>query len=135
MACVDTNVLIDLGNPRRPGHISALAANARAVAAGEALCTTRFNIAELLVGVERAADRARAERSFLLATANLVILEFDEIAAQNFGRIQSHLLNIGRPAGDMDTLIAAVSITNGQRLITRNAKHFADVPGLVIESY
>ena len=135
MPCLDTNVLIDLGNPNRPGHALAMAANVRALAAGEALCTTGFNVAEMLVGVERAVDRVRAEGSLARAIAKLTILEFDERAAEKFGKIQAYLLKIGRPAGDMDTLIAAVCLTNAQRIITRNAKHFADVPGLMVESY
>jgi predicted nucleic acid-binding protein len=44
-------------------------------------------------------------------------------------------MSIGRPAGDMDTLIAAIALAHGQRLVTRNPKHFADVPGLIVESY
>jgi predicted nucleic acid-binding protein len=71
MACLDTNVLIDLGNPRRPLHHKAVDIVADAVGRGEAVCTTRFNIAELLVGLERAADRVGEERRFRRATATL----------------------------------------------------------------
>jgi len=135
MACLDTNILIDIGNPRRPGHSKAAQLVAEAVNRGEAICTTRFNIAELLVGLERATDRISEEQRFHRAIANLSVLEFDEISAEHFGRVQARLLNIGRPVGDLDVLIAAVCLANGQKLITRNAKHFADVQGLVVVAY
>ena len=52
-----------------------------------------------------------------------------------FATIAAHLTRIGRPAGDMDTLIAAVALANDQTLITRNPRHFADIPGFPTESY
>lgn len=67
--------------------------------------------------------------------AACIILEFEQRAAGEFGRIKAALLAIGRPSGDLDMLIAAVCIANGQNIITRNPKHFVDVPGLVVESY
>jgi predicted nucleic acid-binding protein len=135
MACLDTNVLIDLGNPRRTGRRKAVELIAAAIRGGEAICTTRFNVAELRVGLERSNDRAPEGRRVQRALSTLIILEFDAAAAEHFGRAQAHQLNLGRPVGDMDILIAAVCLANGQRLITRNAKHFADVQGLVVESY
>jgi predicted nucleic acid-binding protein len=135
MPCLDTNVLIDLGNPRRALHSTAAALVGAALRRGEAVCTTRFNIAELRVGLERSMDRAAEERRFLRSISTLIVLDFDGSCAEHFGRIQARLFNLGRPAGDMDVLIAAVCLANGQRLVTRNAKHFADVPGLEVESY
>ena len=132
---LDTNVLIDLGDPRRAGHQMAVALSRNVIRNGEPLCTTRINIAELRVGLERAADRAREEQRFERATAALVLLEFDEAAAEHFGRVEAYLYSLGRPVGDMDALIAAICLTHGQRIITRNGKHFADVPGLVVEGY
>ena len=135
MPVLDTNVLIDLGNPRRSGHADAVALVRDAMARGEAICTTRLNVAELRVGVERAADRASEERRVQRALAPLVILEFDAQSAEHFGRIQGYLLDLGRPIGDMDALIGSVCLTTGQRLITRNPKHFADIPSLIVDGY
>ena len=35
----------------------------------------------------------------------------------------------------LDVFIAAVALANGQRLVTRNPSHFANIPDLVIEAY
>jgi predicted nucleic acid-binding protein len=37
--------------------------------------------------------------------------------------------------GDMDVLIAAVAMANGHILVTRNINHFAQIPGLGLDSY
>jgi tRNA(fMet)-specific endonuclease VapC len=135
VAVLDTNVLIDLGDPRRAGHAAAATLVRNVIRRGDPVCTTRINIAELRVGIERATDRAREEQRFERATSSLFVLELDEAAAEHFGRTKAYLFGLGRPVGDMDALIAAICLTHNQRLITRNGKHFADVPGLVVEGY
>jgi len=35
----------------------------------------------------------------------------------------------------MDALIASIALEYGERLVTRNVKHFARVTGLVVEVY
>ena len=77
----------------------------------------------------------RARRGIELIVDEFEVLEFDEPAARDFGRITAHLQRLGRPAGDMDVLIAATCVANSHTLATGNPRHFADVPGLVVESY
>jgi predicted nucleic acid-binding protein len=136
LPCLDTTVLIDLA-PRADPTRYHRATNALAplTSAGQVLCTTRLNVAELWVGVERSKDRA-LELSKIEAVLNgMPVLELDDAAARLFGVLQAHVLGIGRPAGDIDTLIAAVAMANGQPLVTRNLAHFANFPGLVVHSY
>jgi len=135
MASLDTTALIDLGNPRRPGHVAAATLLRAVLRRGEQICTTRINIAELRVGVERGSDRVREQQKFEQAVSLCVVLELDEAAGDRFGVIQAHLYQLGRPIGDMDALIAAICLTHGQSLITRNPKHFVDIPGLIVETY
>jgi tRNA(fMet)-specific endonuclease VapC len=63
------------------------------------------------------------------------VLEFDERAARLFGQITAYLQMIGKLAGDMDVLIAATAIGSSQKLITRNARHFENIPQLNVEEY
>lgn len=136
MACLDTTVLLDLqGRSGRGKKRRAAELVRRLVAAGEDLVTTRFNVAELWVGVERSSDPKREESRVEKLLAGLGILEFDAAAARVFGAVTAHLQKLGRPAGDMDVLIASVAIANDHILVTRNAKHFADIPGLGVECY
>ncbi len=108
---------------------------AQAVEDGHTLATTRFCVAELYVGIELSVDRTRESGRVSEVLAGLDILEFGEDAARIYGYIQATLRRAGRPAGDMDTLIAATAIANGMPVMTRNAKHFDSMPGLVVVSY
>ncbi|MGB7159393.1 MAG: type II toxin-antitoxin system VapC family toxin [Tepidisphaeraceae bacterium] len=136
MALLDTTVLIDLNlRPRSPLRRRADAVTAALVSRGEELCTSRINEAEFRVGAFRALDPARETARIDMLLSKLVILEFDATAARRYAEAQAHLLNIGKPSGEADVFIAAVALANGQRLVTRNPAHFANIPGLVIEAY
>jgi predicted nucleic acid-binding protein len=136
MACLDTSVLLDLlGRGGRRRRRQAVTLLRQLTQRGEHLTTTRFTQAELQVGVERSRTADRERRVVQAALADLEILDFDEPAALAFGKLSAHLQQRGTPAGDMDVLIAAVSLVNGQRLVTANARHFSAIPGLVVEGY
>lgn len=136
MACLDTSVLLDLlGRGGRRRRRQAVTLLRQLTQRGEDLTTTRFTQAELHVGVERSRTADRERRVVQAALADLEILDFDEQAALAFGKLTAHLQQRGTPAGDMDVLIAAVSLVNGQRLVTANARHFSAMPGLVVEGY
>ncbi len=136
MACLDTTFLIDLG--RRGASSRRARARrklARLVEEDERLATTRFNVAELYVGVFRVRDSVREEKAVRAVLDGLEILEFTEAAARIFGRITAQQQKVGRPGGDMDVLIAAVALTAKQAVVTRNPSHFRNIPGLAVESY
>lgn len=135
MACLDTTVLVDLARRGGQRRRRALGKVRELVDRGETLVTTRFNIAELYVGVERSDDAQREERAVQAVLGVLGVLDFDQTSARLFARITAHLQTIGKPAGDMDVLIAATSMAAGHCLVTRNASHFNDVPQLAVEMY
>ena len=99
------------------------------------LAKTRFNVAELYVGIERSQSPEREEKRILQILEDMEILEFTDTAARVFGRLTARLRSIGRPSGDMDVLIAAVAICNKQALVTRNPRHFAEINELTVLSY
>jgi predicted nucleic acid-binding protein len=121
---------------RGTGRAAAVAEILRtSLAPGEQPATTRFNIAELYVGIERSESRAREERRVTSVIEGLDILEFDDRSARVFGRLSAALAGRGTPAGDMDVLIASIAIVSGHSLITRNPRHFTGMAGLSVLSY
>lgn len=122
MACLDTSLLIDAAG--RGGNASSSRSH-----------PTRFNVAELWVGVERSRDREAEIQAVEGILSPLAVLDFDESAARVFGRITAHLAAAGRPRGDMDVLIASVVLVHGERIVTGNARHFEGIPGLAVEDY
>jgi tRNA(fMet)-specific endonuclease VapC len=136
MACLDTSFLIDLirsgASTRRRRATGMLR---EVLARGEHLTTSRFNVAELLVGVYRSDDPERELRSVDALLQNLTVLEFGPEAARLFARITALLQQQGKPAGDMDVLIAATALAAGEPLITANPTHFQNIPGLTVDTY
>lgn len=135
MACLDTTMLVDLMRRGSKLRTRAFGKLQELLARGEFLFTTRLNVAELYVGVERSDDPGREEQAVAEALQGLGILDFDDRAARFFGRITAHLQQIGQPAGDMDVLIAATCMAGGHCLITRNASHFGNIPEFAVETY
>ena len=97
--------------------------------------TTRFNVAELWVGIERSMDPGKERKAVEALLSPLSILDFDQAAAEVFGRCMAFLTKAGKKTADRDLLIASIALVNGQVLVTRNAGHFAGIPGLGVEHY
>jgi predicted nucleic acid-binding protein len=55
------------------------------------------------------------------------ILAFDRSAAREFARVATIQRRRGRAGGQMDVLIAAIALSHGAVLATRNVIHFADL--------
>lgn len=136
MACLDTTFLIDLGRRNGPRLERARNKLRALVQRGERLVTTRFTVAELYVGVFRCADPSAEKCAIAALLSGLDIVEFDETGALIFGRLTAHLQAMGRPAGDMDILIAATALAaNEPVLVTRDPAHFTGIAGLRTEPY
>ncbi|MGA2063190.1 MAG: type II toxin-antitoxin system VapC family toxin [Thermoguttaceae bacterium] len=137
MACLDTTVLVDLVRSNLQLKRRALDKIEQLSAVGQTIATTRFNLAELYVGIELAEDPERDYQRVRDILDDIdAILEFNDLAAQSFGRTAAHLRRIGRPTGDLDMLIAATSLASGHALlVTRNPSHFSGIPDLTVESY
>ena len=136
MACLDTCILIDLLRGAESTRKRRASAKILELAAkDERLTTTRFNVAELLVGAYRADDSSREIAAIGKLLARIAILDFDAEAANLFGRLTALLQEKGKPAGDMDVLIAATALVAGEKLVTDNEVHFRHITGLIVDTY
>jgi predicted nucleic acid-binding protein len=136
VALLDTTVLVDLGRDRdRAPHRRASAAVRQILESGQSLFTSRVNEAEFRVGPELCRDRRKELEQVERVLAGIVILEFGAEAALRYAAIKAALIRRGQPAGDCDLLIASVALANGQRLLTRNPRHFMNIAGLDVDVY
>ncbi|MDI9431119.1 MAG: type II toxin-antitoxin system VapC family toxin [Sedimentisphaerales bacterium] len=135
MACLDTTILIDLLSRRSARKRQAVRKIEELAEKGQALTTTRFNVAELYVGLARSTRPEEDEQAIDTLLREFEVLEFNDAAARVFGSITGFLQQIGKPAGDMDVLIASTAMVHGHSLITRNARHFRHIPHLIVEDY
>ncbi len=80
----------------------------------------------------------RIEENLKTLTEFIALLDvspFDSLAAEEFGKIQAELRNLGRPTGDFDALIAAVARSRGDILVTNNTRDFQNITSLQLEDW
>ena len=127
MYLLDTNICIDFFDGRNAVARERMRDN---FAAG--LGVSSITAGELLVGPKGSddpeGDRERVER-FLTVVE---VMTFDRTAAECYGDLMKR---IGMKRQSFDRLIAAHALSLGLVLVTNNLKHFADVPGLMVENW
>ena len=130
-------------------HLSALASEravsvqllARLANSGENVATTVVCVEEHVRGWLARIASARASDATVAAYAKFqravedlgrgVILPFDAAAASQFEQLRSQKLGVGTA----DLRIAAIALSTGQLLLSRNLRDFELVPGLRVEDW
>jgi toxin FitB len=129
MIVLDTNVVSENFRPR-PNHAVLNWIDAQPES-NVYLCAPV--VAELRYGVERLAP-GRNQSDLRNAIENIVeglfqgrVLPFDSAASIAYARIMVRREQIGRRIAQMDAMIAAIALTNGAALASRDTRDFADV--------
>jgi len=78
----------------------------------------------------RAQDLLRRTEELLTP---LVIVPSDALAATEFDRLRHE--GTMKKIGHADLLVASVALANGATLVTRNLRHFRQVPNLSLENW
>ncbi len=127
---LDTNICIYLIKRKPPEVLQRFIS----YAVGD-IGVSSITVAELCYGVEksgRPAQNRQALEQFLLP---LVVMPFDDEAAQVYGSIRAELERRGTPIGALDLLIAAHALALDVPLVTNNTAEFRRVPGLRVENW
>ena len=134
MTHLDTSFLVDLlreatRGTKGPAHrlLERLAEEPLAVSVHVAC--------ELYAGAElaEAPDSERSKVDALLAALDVVVP--DDNFPRRYGEVLAELQPRGEAIATMDLLIAAAALGHGAPLVTRNARHFDRVPGLLVMGY
>ncbi|MDO5533161.1 MAG: type II toxin-antitoxin system VapC family toxin [Propionibacteriaceae bacterium] len=125
MIVLDTNVISEaMRGPDADARVQAWLAALPTVPV-----TTVMNRAEVLAGLALLPPgrrRERLERAATQAFSGLgVVVPFTEEAAAHYGEIVARRTRAGRPIGALDALIAAICLTVGATLATRDTADFA----------
>lgn len=97
-----------------------------------------MTVSEIAEGIENVADEERKhalKNAFEYILSSLIVLEFNDDAAWNYGKIRNKLRKIGQDIGVMDSLIAAHALSQDLILVTNNSKHFSRIPELRIDRW
>lgn len=137
MLVLDTDHVSALGSPSEAG----LELLARISTSGQDAATTIITVEEQLRGwlaeIHRLADPHRQITAYerlhrrIDFFAAWTVLPWDKGAADLFVRSRQEGLRIG----SMDLKIACIALAHDAIVLTRNAKDFAQVPGLRIENW
>jgi tRNA(fMet)-specific endonuclease VapC len=130
---LDTNVVSELTKPLPNPAVVLRLREQEAVCA---ICAT--TVEELMFGCARMRGGAQQDliRRWLDGLlARLPVLPFDAAAAQWLGQQRARLVALGRPPSRTDGEIAAVAVTKGLLLVTRNVRDFAAFEGLRLEDW
>jgi predicted nucleic acid-binding protein len=134
MILLDTNVLSEFMRP----------VPAQAVATwldeqiGDEVWTSAISRAEIELGVALLPDGRRKQK--LQQFAQMIFaqnfagrcLPFDEQAASNYASLVARRTRDGRPISVEDAQIAAIALTRGLTLATRNVRDFEQISGLTV---
>ena len=63
------------------------------------------------------------------------VLAFDRDAAQSYAEIAAHRRAIGRPISQFDAQIAAIAVSRGASIATRNVADFADTGAVIVNPW
>ena len=93
-----------------------------------------ITLAEFRFGADLRGSK-KLHRIMAQFVAGIIVLPFDNDAADSFGKLASQLRSAGTPIGQMDTLIAAHCLSTKLVLVTNNQKHFSKIKGLKTENW
>ena len=99
------------------------------------IAISTITVAELEYGIARSRHADRNRIALLEFLFPFTILDFDQKACAEYGRIRSMLEAKGRPIGPMDLLLAAQAKSRNLILVTNNEREFKRVDGLRIENW
>ena len=135
MIHLDTTFLVDILREQRRERFGPASAFLEGLPEDDMLGVSVHVVCELMAGVQAAgAPAGEVDRISRLCDA-LVICYPDERFAAEYGRLLSGIRASGTSIDTMDLLIATAAVLDRAPLVTRNARHFSNVPGLVVESY
>lgn len=97
-----------------------------------------ITVCEISEGIENVIEQNRKnllKTAFEYILSSLVVMEFNDEAAWNYGKIRDKLKKLGQDIGVMDSLIAAHAISQNLILVTNNSKNFSRIPELRSERW
>lgn len=104
----------------------------------DACFLSEINVAELLFGVENSSEhRRQLNRQQFESFQGIFkgrILQISEVLNE-YDRQKTGLRRKGRPIDDFDLLTGSTAIVHNLILVTRNTRHFTNMPGIQLQNW
>lgn len=125
--CLDTDVCVDYLRRRAADGRSSFEALPVA-----SVWISAVTLGELRYGAHRSRHRATEDARLADLLSAVRVRAFDVRAAEVAAAVRAQLEARGQRIGALDTLIGAHALAEGAALMTRNAREFSRIQGLVI---
>ncbi len=99
------------------------------------LATTTLTVFELMKGAYLSAKKDENLQLVSELISNLDVFHFDMPSSRIAAMLASHLEEKGKPINIIDTLIAGICVFHDDIIVTRNVRHFQQIPNLAIETW
>ncbi len=99
------------------------------------LMVTMFTLAELNYGAYYSQHVEKNLQNIQIFLSKIKVIDFDETAADYFGKIKADLRQNGQLIEDLDILIASTVLSHGAVLVTNNTSHFSRIQELTQENW
>ena len=130
MVCLETDFLVDLLRNKK----EAILKLEELVQKNSGISVTPISLTELFHGAFKSKNQLNVENVEKIM-AGVELLDFDFFASKKAGELIAFLEEKGEKIGDNDTITAAIALRHGEKIITRNAKHFDRIPGIKAIGY
>jgi tRNA(fMet)-specific endonuclease VapC len=127
---LDTNICIYIIK-KRPEQVIERLRHTRISEVG----VSSITLSELEYGAAKSSRPAQNKLAIIEFLAPFEILPYDDMAAQEYGKVRAYLEKQGTPIGSMDMLIAAHALSLNCILVTNNEREFRQIPTLKIENW
>ncbi len=129
MVIIDTDILVGFLR----GNSEAIEKIKEIENSNTKLFTTSINSYEVYKGAYLSSNSTKNLFQVMKLLQNITIIDFDSDASQISAKIHVYLKNKGLPIDLMDQMIASIVISKNEILITRNKKHYKNIPNLKLE--
>lgn len=126
---LDTNIAIALMQGLEPAFEMA----SQHIADGTVAIST-CSVGELFFGIHAGSQPVREQAAVEELLGAVEVVDYDEAAAREYGRLRAEMRRIGRVIPPLDTQIAAVAMVN-ELVVVSADKHFALIPNLEVENW
>lgn len=127
----DTSFLIDL----MVGDKAAVEKAREIEAKGTPLIVSAPTVFELYVGISLSRKAEEGKARVLVVLESLPFLPLDVESSKAGGRIYGEKKRMGSTVDPEDAMVAGIARVHGEKVLTRNLKHFQGIEGVNVESY
>jgi tRNA(fMet)-specific endonuclease VapC len=99
------------------------------------ITVTAPSVFELYVGLSLSKKAEEEKTRIMDVLESLPFLPLDSESAKEGGRIFGDKMRAGSQVDPEDAMIAGIAKVHGEKVLTRNAKHFRGVEGVSVEPY